>query len=70
LWVCFSFFPFVHLVKTLSADAPIERIIANGHLLFNLLGVAFFAWTIPLFEQVLNRLLPDRPLTDTGLSGG
>lgn len=64
------FFPFVHLVKTLSADAPIERIIANGHLLFNLLGVAFFAWTIPLFERVLNRLLPDRPLTDTGLSGG
>ena len=53
------FYPFVELVKTISEGAPIERALANAHVLFNVLGVAIFVWTIPIFEKVLNKLLPD-----------
>ena len=53
------FYPFVELVKTISEGAPIERALANAHVLFNVLGVAIFVWTIPVFEKVLNKLLPD-----------
>ncbi len=53
------FSPFVELVKVISIDAPVERAVANAHMLFNILGVLVFVWTIPLFEKILNRLLPD-----------
>jgi phosphate:Na+ symporter len=53
------FSPFVELVKVVSIDAPVERAVANAHMLFNILGVLVFVWTIPLFEKILNRLLPD-----------
>jgi phosphate:Na+ symporter len=53
------FYPFVELVKRISSGASIERTLANAHMLFNILGVLVFIWTIPLFERVLNRLLPD-----------
>jgi len=54
------FHPFVTLVSYISQNAPIERAIANAHMLFNITGVVIFVWTIPLFEQGLNRLLPDK----------
>ena len=54
------FYPFVELVKYLSLGAPIERTVANAHMLFNISGVLIFVWAIPLFEKSLNRLLPDR----------
>lgn len=54
------FYPFVELVKIISAGATIERSLANAHMLFNILGVLIFIWTIPFFEKLLNRLLPDK----------
>lgn len=54
------FYPFVALVKLISQHAPIERTVANAHMLFNVLGVLIFIWTIPLFEKLLNKLLPDK----------
>jgi phosphate:Na+ symporter len=54
------FYPFVDLVKTISGEASIERTIANAHMLFNIMGVLVFVWTIPLFEKLLNTLLPER----------
>jgi phosphate:Na+ symporter len=54
------FYPFMGLVKMISLNAPIERVIANAHMLFNILGVLVFVWTIPLFEKILNKLLPEK----------
>jgi phosphate:Na+ symporter len=54
------FYPFLDFVSYLSENAPIERVVANAHVLFNLSGVLIFVWTIPLFERVLNKLLPDK----------
>lgn len=54
------FFPFVDLVKFISQNAPIERIVANSHMIFNISGVLLFAWTIPLFERIFNKILPDK----------
>lgn len=55
------FDPFLHFVKKVSGHATMERTIANSHMLFNIMGVLIFVWTIPLFEKILNSLLPDKP---------
>jgi len=54
------FYPFVDIVKYISTGASIERSVANAHMLFNILGVLIFVWTIPIFEKVLNKALPDK----------
>lgn len=54
------FVPFVKLVEYISGNAPIERAVANAHMLFNISGVLLFAWTIPLFEKVLNKMMPEK----------
>lgn len=54
------FYPFVALVKHISFHATIERTIANAHMIFNIAGVLIFVWTIPFFEKLLNKLLPDK----------
>jgi phosphate:Na+ symporter len=54
------FYPFVDMVKYISTGASIERSVANAHMLFNILGVLIFVWTIPIFEKVLNKALPDK----------
>ena len=51
------FSPFVSLVELLSSQAPLQRQIANAHLLFNGLGVVLFLPFIPLIERTLNRLI-------------
>lgn len=56
----FLFYPFVELVKIISNGATMERTVANAHMLFNILGVIIFIWTIPAFEKVLNKLLPEK----------
>jgi phosphate:Na+ symporter len=56
----FLFLPFVNLVTYISHNAPIERAVANAHMIFNVAGVLVFAWTIPLFEKILNKVLPDK----------
>ncbi len=62
------FYPFIELVKIISAGAPIERTIANAHMLFNVLGVLVFVWFIPLFEKLFNRLLPDKATNSTPIA--
>lgn len=54
------FYPFIEVVTFLSQNASIERTLANAHMLFNIFGVLIFVWTIPIFEKLLNRLLPDK----------
>lgn len=56
------FYPLVNLVKTISQGATIERTVANAHMLFNIIGVLVFVWTVPLFEKILNKLLPDKSI--------
>jgi phosphate:Na+ symporter len=62
------FYPFLQLVKTISAGASVERTVANAHMLFNILGALIFIWTIPFFEKVLNKLLPDKKIINPGKS--
>jgi phosphate:Na+ symporter len=50
----------VQFVIYISANASIERTLANAHMLFNIFGVLIFVWTIPLFEKLLNKMLPDK----------
>jgi phosphate:Na+ symporter len=57
------FYPFVKLVKIISYGASVERTVANAHMIFNILGVLVFFWTIPFFEKILNKLLPDKIVT-------
>lgn len=59
------FYPFMDLVTTISKGASAERTVANAHMLFNILGVVIFIWTIPLFEKILNKLLPDKEVLNT-----
>jgi len=47
-------------VKYLSSGASVERTVANAHMIFNIAGVLLFIWTIPFFEKVLNKMLPDK----------
>jgi phosphate:Na+ symporter len=54
------FYPFIELVKYLSSGASVERTVANAHMIFNIAGVLLFIWTIPFFEKVLNKMLPDK----------
>jgi phosphate:Na+ symporter len=54
------FSPFVAFVEKISMGASIERKIANAHMLFNILGVIIFVGSIPFFEKLLNKLLPDK----------
>lgn len=54
------FYPFIEIVTFISKNASIERTIANAHMLFNILGVILFVWTIPLFEKLFSKLLPDK----------
>lgn len=61
------FYPFVDLVNKISMGASIERTVANAHMLFNILGVLVFVWTIPFFEKILDRLLPDK-IVEEGIS--
>ena len=53
---------FVQVLEYISKSASIERTLANAHMLFNFLGVLIIVWTIPFFERILNRLLPEKTL--------
>lgn len=55
------FVPFVWLVQTISGASEIKNQIANAHILFNVLGVVAFIGFVPVFEKVLNWLIPDEP---------
>lgn len=53
------FVPFVHLVETISNHQDIGSQIANGHVLFNVLGVLLGLPFLNLYEKALHKLLPD-----------
>ena len=55
------FQPFMDFVLFVSQDAPLERTVANAHMIFNVMGVLIFVWTIPYFEILLNKIFPDIP---------
>lgn len=56
------FQPFYALVQYISEGAPLERAVANAHMLFNITGVCVFVWFIPFVEKALNKMLPDKEL--------
>lgn len=51
---------FVDFVKYVSGPISFERILANAHFIFNILGVLLFVWFVPFFEKALNYLLPEK----------
>ena len=54
-------FPFfVKFTEWISGGAQLERMIANGHMLFNIIGVIVFIPLIGTIEKLLNRWLPDK----------
>lgn len=55
------FVPFVPLGQTISGASAIKNQTANAHILFNTLGVVVLIGFVPVFEKVLNRLIPDEP---------
>lgn len=61
------FYPFIEIVTTISNKAPIERTIANAHMLFNVFGVILFVWTIPFFEKLFSKLLPEKVIENKEL---
>lgn len=64
------FYPFLSLVETISQNAPIERAVANAHMIFNISGVLVFVWFVPFFEKLLNKILPEKNhLNEKILSG-
>ncbi|MEY3982897.1 MAG: hypothetical protein RL160_454 [Bacteroidota bacterium] len=56
------FQPFTDLVLRTGNLAHPEHLVANAHMLFNTCGVLLFWGTIPIFERVLNKILPDKPV--------
>lgn len=59
------FAPFLQLVTIVSGESSLERAVANAHMIFNISGVLLFAPMIPLLEKYLNKLLPDRQISET-----
>lgn len=54
------FYPFMAFVIQISGEASIERTLPNANMLFNIFRVSVFVWTIPIFEKVLDKILPDK----------
>jgi len=52
------FTPFVNLVTAISRSQDIGNQIANGHVLFNVLGVILCLPFLGVFEKALNKILP------------
>lgn len=55
-----SFDEFVDFVKLISGAISFERILANAHFIFNFLGVLIFVWFLPIFEKLINYLIPEK----------
>jgi len=54
------FGPFVRMIMYISSGMDIGTLIANAHMIFNILGVIIFLPFVGLAIKGLNRLLPDR----------
>lgn len=62
------FYPFVEFVTFISSGATIERSVANAHMIFNVVAVFIFVWTLPFFEKLLNKFFPDKVYQEIGIS--
>jgi phosphate:Na+ symporter len=51
---------FVKLVEGISRTSDIENKVANGHLIFNLLGVVFFLPFVSYIHDGLNKIFPEK----------
>lgn len=61
--LCLSLFDyFVDFVKYVSGTIAFEKILANAHFIFNVLGVLLFVWFVPFFEKALNYFLPEKEI--------
>ena len=58
------FSPFVKFIQWIGQDAPIERSVANAHMIFNIGGVLIFVWALPFFEKFLNLLVRKKQTMD------
>jgi phosphate:Na+ symporter len=56
------FSPFVNLVSFISSSDDIGTMIANGHVLFNILGVLLFLPLVHWMEKGLNALVPEKTI--------
>lgn len=54
------FSPFVNLVQAISQGQGIDNHIANGHVLFNIIGVIIFLPFTGLIERGFNRMIPEK----------
>jgi phosphate:Na+ symporter len=54
------FEPFGQLVNYISGQAPLERQMANAHVLFNCLGVLLFIPMVPLAERLINSIIREK----------
>jgi len=54
------FTPFLNLIENMGRNLPIERSVANAHMIFNITGVLLFVWAIPLLEKLLDKMLPEK----------
>lgn len=54
------FAPFVRFIESIGRNVPIERSVANAHMIFNITGVLIFVWAIPLLANILDKILPDK----------
>lgn len=58
------FTPFVNLVTAISGSQDIDNQIANGHMLFNILGVLLFLFVADYVIRIIGRVIPDRGRVD------
>ncbi|KAF2519914.1 Na/Pi cotransporter family protein [Flavobacterium salilacus subsp. salilacus] len=54
------FYPFTELVEKTGSGEHVEHLVANAHMMFNIGGVLLFVWFVPLFEKLLNKMLPEK----------
>jgi phosphate:Na+ symporter len=59
------FNPFVNLIESIGTNLPVERSVANAHVIFNIGGVALFVWFLPLFERYFDNLFKEQNLIKT-----
>lgn len=50
----------LQLIYWISNSEELDQLIANGHLIFNLLGVLMILPFLGSFEKLLNKLIPDK----------
>ena len=60
------FLPFVNLVEKLSETEDLGKIIANGHMIFNITGVLLFLPFVGWIENGLNKLIRDKAMAKNG----